>query len=72
MRRSRSRHARGELHRAVRCGDPHHRDRQTHGVVRKDFVGAFSATDLWAAVAELRDARPEEGRPPRSGGCEHR
>ena len=25
------------------------------GVVRKAFVGAFTATDLWAAVAELRD-----------------
>jgi hypothetical protein len=25
------------------------------GVVRKSFVGAFTATDLWAAVAELRD-----------------
>jgi hypothetical protein len=24
------------------------------GVVRKAFVGAYSATDLWAAVAELR------------------
>jgi hypothetical protein len=31
------------------------------GVVRRAFVGAFSATDLWAAVAELRDpgATPE-------------
>jgi hypothetical protein len=25
------------------------------GVVRRAFVGAFTATDLWAAVAELRD-----------------
>jgi hypothetical protein len=24
-------------------------------VVRRGFVGAFTATDLWAAVAELRD-----------------
>jgi hypothetical protein len=24
------------------------------GVVRRAFVGAFTATDLWAAVAELR------------------
>jgi hypothetical protein len=24
------------------------------GVVRRGFVGAFTATDLWAAVAELR------------------
>jgi hypothetical protein len=25
------------------------------GVVRRAFVGAFTATDLWAAIAELRD-----------------
>jgi hypothetical protein len=25
------------------------------GVARRAFVGAFTATDLWAAVAELRD-----------------
>jgi hypothetical protein len=25
------------------------------GVVRRGFVGAFTATDLWAAVAETRD-----------------
>lgn len=25
------------------------------GVVRRAFVGAFTATDLWATVAELRD-----------------
>ena len=25
------------------------------GVVRRAFVGAFTATDMWAAVAELRD-----------------
>jgi len=25
------------------------------GVVRRAFVGAFTATDLWAAVAEVRD-----------------
>jgi len=25
------------------------------GVVRRGFVGAFTATDLWGAVAELRD-----------------
>jgi hypothetical protein len=24
------------------------------GVVRRGFVGAFTATDLWAAVAEVR------------------
>jgi hypothetical protein len=26
-----------------------------HGVVQRAFVGATSATDLWAAVAEARD-----------------
>jgi len=33
------------------------------GVVRRAFVGAFTATDLWAAVAELRDpgSTPEPG-----------
>ena len=32
------------------------------GVARASFVGAPSATDLWAAVAELRD-RPSGGAP---------
>jgi hypothetical protein len=33
------------------------------GVVRRAFVGAFTATDMWAAVAELRDpgSTPEPG-----------
>ena len=33
------------------------------GVVRRAFVGATSATDLWAAVAELREpgTSPEPG-----------
>jgi hypothetical protein len=33
------------------------------GVVRRAFVGATTATDLWAAVAELRapGATPEPG-----------
>jgi hypothetical protein len=33
------------------------------GVVQRAFVGAFTATDLWAAVAELRDpgTTPEPG-----------
>ena len=33
------------------------------GVVRRAFVGAFTATDLWAAVAELRNpgSTPEPG-----------
>ncbi len=30
------------------------------GVVRKSFVGAFTATDLWAAVAELREGSPTD------------
>ena len=38
------------------------------GVVRVSFVGVPSATDLWAAVAELRDsggrAEPDLGRSP--------
>lgn len=35
----------------------------THGVVQRAFVGATSATDLWAAVAEARDpgSTPEAG-----------
>jgi hypothetical protein len=36
------------------------------GTVRSSFVGPVSATDLWAALAELRDP----GSTP-SGGCEH-
>jgi hypothetical protein len=28
------------------------------GVVRKSFVGSVSATDLWAAVAEIRTDQP--------------
>ena len=33
------------------------------GVVQRGFIGAFTATDLWAAVAELREpgASPEPG-----------
>jgi len=53
-------HARGELHRRYAIAAiPTTVIADAQGVVRKDFVGAFSATDLWAAVAELRDARPE-------------
>lgn len=29
------------------------------GVVRKGFIGAVTATDLWAAVADLRNPPPE-------------
>lgn len=34
-----------------------------HGVVQRAFVGATTATDLWAAVAEVRDpgSAPESG-----------
>lgn len=35
------------------------------GVTRRSFLGPMSATDLWAAVAEVR----EPGSTP--GGCEH-
>jgi hypothetical protein len=30
------------------------------GVVRRSFVGSVSATDLWAAVAEVRSGEPSE------------
>ena len=42
------------------------------GVVRRAFVGAFTATDLWAAVAELRDPgstpEPDLGQVPEDFG----
>jgi hypothetical protein len=28
------------------------------GVVRGTLIGAYNATELWNAVAELRDAQP--------------
>jgi len=41
------------------------------GVVRRGFVGAFTATDLWAAVAEVREPgstpEPALGEVPREG-----
>jgi hypothetical protein len=49
-------HASGELHRRYAIAAiPTTVVADVDGVVRKSFVGAFSATDLWAAVAELRD-----------------
>ena len=52
------------------------------GVTRASFVGAFTATDLWAAVAELRGLttgrsdRGPRGRPrsarPRTPRCRRR
>ena len=35
------------------------------GVTRRSFLGPMTATDLWAALAELRD--PESA----PGGCDH-
>ena len=49
-------HALGELHRRYAIAAiPTTVVADADGVVRKSFVGAFTATDLWAAVAELRD-----------------
>jgi hypothetical protein len=49
-------HASGELHRRYAIAAiPTTVVADVDGVVRKSFVGAFSATDLWAAVAELRE-----------------
>ena len=49
-------HASGELHRRYAIAAiPTTVVADADGVVRKSFVGAFSATDLWAAVADLRD-----------------
>jgi hypothetical protein len=49
-------HASGDLHRRYAIAAiPTPVVADADGVVRKSFVGAFSATDLWAAVAELRD-----------------
>jgi hypothetical protein len=38
------------------------------GVVHRHFLGPVSATDLWAAVADVR----EPGRPPAEGDCSSR
>ena len=48
--------ARGDLHRRYEIAAiPTTVVADADGVVRRAFVGAFTATDLWAAVAELRD-----------------
>jgi hypothetical protein len=55
-------HGRGELHRRYEIAAiPTTVIADADGVVRKSFVGAFTATDLWAAVAELRDASSTPG-----------
>jgi hypothetical protein len=47
---------RGDLHRRYELAAiPTTVIADVDGVVRRAFVGAFTATDLWAAVAELRD-----------------
>jgi hypothetical protein len=49
-------HAQGELHRRYAIAAiPTTVIADADGVVRRSFVGAFTATDLWAAIAELRD-----------------
>jgi hypothetical protein len=46
---------RGDLHRRYELAAiPTTVIADAEGVVRRAFVGAFAATDLWAAVAELR------------------
>jgi hypothetical protein len=48
--------SRGDLHRRYELAAiPTTVIADTDGVVQRAFVGAFTATDLWAAVAELRD-----------------
>jgi hypothetical protein len=49
-------HAEGDLHRRYAIAAiPTTVIADADGVVRRSFVGSFTATDLWAAVAELRD-----------------
>jgi hypothetical protein len=55
---------RGDLHRRYALAAiPTTVVADAEGVVRRAFVGAFTATDLWAAVAELREpgSTPEPG-----------
>ena len=55
-------HAQPDLHRRYEIsGIPTTLVADSAGVVRAAFVGAFTATDLWAAVAEARapDTTPE-------------
>jgi hypothetical protein len=48
--------SRGDLHRRYELAAiPTTVIADDDGVVRRAFVGAFTATDLWAAVAELRE-----------------
>ena len=48
--------SRGDLHRRYELAAiPTTVIADSDGVVQRAFVGAFTATDLWAAVAELRD-----------------
>jgi len=48
--------ARGDLHRRYEIAAvPTTVVADADGVVRRAFVGAFTATDLWAAIAELRE-----------------
>ncbi|MET0421807.1 MAG: hypothetical protein ABW073_08865 [Acidimicrobiia bacterium] len=48
--------ARGDLHRRYEIAAvPTTVIADADGVVQRSFVGSFSATDLWAALAELRD-----------------
>ena len=56
--------ARGDLHRRYELSAiPMTLVADREGVVQRAFVGAFTATDLWAAVAELRipGSTPEPG-----------
>ncbi len=56
--------SRGDLHRRYELAAiPTTVIADHEGVVRRAFVGAFTATDLWAAVAELREpgSTPEPG-----------
>jgi hypothetical protein len=47
--------ARGDLHRRYEISAiPMTIVADAEGVVRRAFVGAFTATDLWAAVADAR------------------
>jgi hypothetical protein len=60
---------RGDLHRRYELAAiPTTVIADADGVVRRAFVGAFTATDLWAAVAELRNPgstpEPELGQVP--------
>jgi hypothetical protein len=57
-------HEQGELHRRYEIsGIPTTVVADADGVVRAAFVGVFTATDLWAAVAEARvpGSTPEPG-----------